>query len=80
MTPLQSLAASGTKIWLDSVDPDLIKSNRAQGATGATSNPIIISDLLKATSLMRTTPSPVAPVVDRARRCRTRPEAPRGRV
>ncbi len=47
MTSLQSLAASGTKLWLDSVDPDLIKSNREQGATGATSNPIIISDLLK---------------------------------
>src|SRR5215218_3386414 len=47
MTPLQSLAATGTKIWLDSVDPDLIKLNRSQGATGATSNPIIISDLLK---------------------------------
>ena len=47
MTPLQSLAASGTKLWLDSVDPDLIKLNRSQGATGATSNPIIISDLLK---------------------------------
>lgn len=46
MTPLQSLAASGTKVWLDSVDPDLIASNRALGATGATSNPIIISDLL----------------------------------
>ncbi len=47
MTPLQSLVATGTKLWLDSVDPDLIKSNREQGATGATSNPIIISDLLK---------------------------------
>jgi len=47
MTPLQSLAATGTKVWLDSVDPDLIASNRALGATGATSNPIIISDLLK---------------------------------
>jgi len=46
MTPLQSLVASGTKLWLDSVDPDLIASNRALGATGATSNPIIISDLL----------------------------------
>lgn len=46
-TPLQSLAATGTKLWLDSVDPDLIKLNRSQGATGATSNPIIISDLLK---------------------------------
>jgi transaldolase len=47
MTPLQSLVASGTKLWLDSIDPDLVKSNRAEGATGATSNPIIISDLLK---------------------------------
>ncbi len=46
-SPLQSLIASGTKIWLDSVDPDEIKRNRALGATGATSNPIIISDLIK---------------------------------
>jgi transaldolase len=46
MTPLQSIVAAGTKLWLDSVDPDLIVSNRAFGATGATSNPIIISDLL----------------------------------
>src|SRR6478752_4724846 len=47
MTPLQSLVASGTKLWLDSVDPDEIARNRAFGATGATSNPIIISDLIK---------------------------------
>lgn len=46
MTSLQSLLASGTKLWLDSVDPDEIARNRALGATGATSNPIIISDLL----------------------------------
>jgi transaldolase len=46
MTPLQSIVASGTKLWLDSVDPDEIARNRALGATGATSNPIIISDLL----------------------------------
>src|SRR3954471_20262716 len=46
MTPLQSLASTGTKLWLDSVDPDLIKLNRSQGATGATSNPIIIAGLL----------------------------------
>lgn len=43
----QSLIASGTKVWLDSIDPDLIKVNFARGATGATSNPIIISDLIK---------------------------------
>ncbi|SFH63302.1 transaldolase family protein [Planctomicrobium piriforme] len=47
MTPLESLVASGTKLWLDSIDPDLVKENRAFGATGATSNPIIISDLIK---------------------------------
>ncbi len=44
---LKSLVAAGTKLWLDSVDPDLIDQNIALGATGATSNPIIISDLLK---------------------------------
>jgi transaldolase len=47
MTPLQSLIASGTKLWLDSVDPDEVAANRALGATGATSNPIIIADLIK---------------------------------
>ncbi len=47
-SPLKSLIATGTKLWLDSVDPGLIKTNRALGATGATSNPIIISDLIKA--------------------------------
>jgi transaldolase len=46
-TPLQSLIACGTKVWLDSVDPDEIEKNRALGATGATSNPIIISDIIK---------------------------------
>src|SRR5438105_3564016 len=46
-SPLKSLIACGTKVWLDSIDPDLIRSNRALGATGATSNPIIISDLIK---------------------------------
>jgi transaldolase len=34
-------------LWLDSVDPDEVKRNRAWGATGATSNPIIISDLIE---------------------------------
>src|SRR5438874_361294 len=46
-SPLQSLIASGTKLWLDSIDPDLVQRNRALGATGATSNPIIIADLIK---------------------------------
>jgi transaldolase len=43
---LKSLLATGTKLWLDSIDPDLVRENRAAGATGATSNPIIIADLL----------------------------------
>ena len=47
MTPLQSLIATGTKLWLDSIDPDLVARNRALGATEATSNPIIISDLIQ---------------------------------
>jgi transaldolase len=46
-TPLQSLIACGTKLWLDSIDPDLVATNRALGASGATSNPIIVSDLIK---------------------------------
>jgi transaldolase len=47
-SPLKSLIESGTKLWLDSVDPELVKKNRALGATGATSNPIIISGLIEA--------------------------------
>jgi transaldolase len=46
-TPLQSLIACGTKLWLDSVDPIAVQENRSEGATGATSNPIIIADLIK---------------------------------
>ena len=46
-SPLQSLIASGTKLWLDSIDPELVAKNRKLGATGATSNPIIIADLIK---------------------------------
>src|SRR5437762_894062 len=47
MSSLKSLIATGTKLWLDSIDPDLVRENRAEGATGATSNPVIISDLIK---------------------------------
>lgn len=46
-SPLRSLVDCGTRLWLDSVDPDEIVRNKALGATGATSNPIIISDLIK---------------------------------
>jgi transaldolase len=47
MSPLKSLIATGTKLWLDSIDPDLVRENRAEGATGATSNPVIVSDLIR---------------------------------
>ena len=46
-TSLQSLIQSGTKLWLDSIDPDLIQQSRADGVTGATSNPVIVSDLIR---------------------------------
>jgi transaldolase len=44
---IESLLATGTKLWLDSVDPDLVPENRSWGATGATSNPIIVSNLVE---------------------------------
>lgn len=44
---LKSPIESGTKLWLDSVDPQLVLENRQMGATGATSNPVIVSDLIK---------------------------------
>jgi transaldolase len=47
---LQSLIASGTKVWLDSIEPALVKKNRASGASGATSNPIIIEGIIKAST------------------------------
>ncbi len=47
MSALKSLVATGTKLWLDSIDPDEIKRNLGFGATGATSNPIIIADLIQ---------------------------------
>ena len=46
-SPLRSLIQSGTKLWLDSIDPELVIQNRELGATGATSNPIIVSDLIE---------------------------------
>src|SRR5271163_3677101 len=47
---LKSLIATGTKLWLDSIEPQLVKKNRALGASGATSNPIIISGILESGS------------------------------
>src|SRR5690606_7452196 len=47
MTPLQSLIDAGTKLGLDSIDPDLVEENVRWGATGATSNPVIVADLIQ---------------------------------
>jgi len=44
---LKKLVSAGTKVWSDSVAPDVIKAAPAKGITGATSNPIIIADILK---------------------------------
>ena len=46
-TGIQSLIDSGSKVWLDSVDPKEVKKNKAIGISGATSNPIIISGLIE---------------------------------
>jgi transaldolase len=47
MTPLESIVQAGTKLWLDSIDPELVAANKSLGITGATSNPIIVADLVK---------------------------------
>ncbi len=44
---IASLVASGTNLYLDSIDPDLVKLNLEWGAVGATSNPIIIAALIE---------------------------------
>lgn len=44
---LKSLVASGTKLWLDSIAPAAITEALKDGATGATSNPIIVADILQ---------------------------------
>lgn len=44
---ITSLIHSGTKLYLDSIDPKLVQQNLAWGAVGATSNPIIISGLIE---------------------------------
>jgi transaldolase len=44
---ISSLIQTGTKLYLDSIDPDLVQLNLAWGAVGATSNPIIVSGLIE---------------------------------
>ena len=50
-SPLKSLVATGTKLWLDSIDPKLVALSKDQGATGATSNPIIVANIIKSGQL-----------------------------
>jgi transaldolase len=45
---LQSLIQTGTKLYLDSVQPEEVDQNLKWGAVGATSNPAIISGIVKA--------------------------------
>jgi transaldolase len=42
-----SLLATGSKVWLDGIAADEIAKNRSLGVTGATSNPAIISKIIK---------------------------------
>ena len=44
---LASLIATGTKVWLDGVEPGEIQKNRDWGITGATSNPTIIAKIIE---------------------------------
>ncbi|MEM9827456.1 MAG: transaldolase family protein [Planctomycetota bacterium] len=44
---IQSLIQTGTKLYLDSVQPEEVDQNLAWGAVGATSNPAIISSIVK---------------------------------
>lgn len=53
MKPIESLIAVGSKVWIDSIDPQLMQRDRALGITGATSNPIIVSDLIQSGLLNR---------------------------
>lgn len=46
-TGIKSLIESGTKVWLDSVDPEEVQKNKSLGISGATSNPIIIAGLIE---------------------------------
>jgi transaldolase len=44
---IKQLVSIGTKVWSDSVEPKIIATALDRGITGATSNPIIIADIIK---------------------------------
>jgi transaldolase len=43
---LKSLIDTGTKVWLDGIEPSVVAANHAWGITGATSNPTIVSKII----------------------------------
>lgn len=51
MKAIESLIACGTKLYLDSVDPEELTKNLKLGVVGATSNPAIISEIVSRGSL-----------------------------
>lgn len=57
---IRSLIATGTKLYLDSVEPTEVDRNLAWGAVGATSNPAIISAIVKGGGLDRSIESLLA--------------------
>jgi transaldolase len=57
---IRSLIETGTKLYLDSVEPAEIDRNLAWGAVGATSNPAIISGIVKKGGLDRSIESLLA--------------------
>lgn len=57
---IRSLIETGTKLYLDSVEPSEVDRNIAWGAVGATSNPAIISGIVKAGGLDRSIESLLA--------------------
>src|SRR5688572_5068484 len=44
---IKQLTSIGTKVWSDSVEPNIIATAVQRGITGATSNPIIIADIIQ---------------------------------
>jgi transaldolase len=44
---LASLFDTGSKVWLDGVEPENIEKNYSRGITGATSNPTIVSEIIR---------------------------------
>lgn len=61
---IRSLIETGTKLYLDSVEPAEIDRNLAWGAVGATSNPAIISGIVKEGGLDRSIESLLASGLD----------------